>query len=187
MKSTFQLHSCLQPCTILVTGTGEAHEGFSFLVCRVLLIFCLAAFFIGSAILQMDSSLQPSRISSSRWPMDARGVMATCLRHFPHSSAPDFGATSIRTGQHNCTGCLDPENFKEFTLVEKRDRSRPSSGLLSRVQTPTRLLLYWAFQIPIGQHISCRGQDAAGEEVIKPCTPTTLDSDLGYFELVIKV
>ncbi|KAG8039344.1 hypothetical protein GUJ93_ZPchr0039g14218 [Zizania palustris] len=84
-------------------------------------------------------------------------------------------------------GCLDPENFKEFTLVEKRDRSRPSSGLLSRVQTPTRLLLYWAFQIPIGQHISCRGQDAAGEEVIKPCTPTTLDSDLGYFELVIKV
>ena len=33
----------------------------------------------------------------------------------------------------------------------------------------------------------CRGQDATGEEVIKPYTPTTLDSDLGYFELVIKV
>lgn len=32
-----------------------------------------------------------------------------------------------------------------------------------------------------------RGQDAAGEEVIKPYTPTTLDSDLGNFELVIKV
>lgn len=32
-----------------------------------------------------------------------------------------------------------------------------------------------------------RGQDAAGEEVIKPYTPTTLDSDLGHFELVIKV
>ena len=32
-----------------------------------------------------------------------------------------------------------------------------------------------------------RGQDAAGEEVIKPYTPTTLDSDLGSFELVIKV
>jgi hypothetical protein len=33
----------------------------------------------------------------------------------------------------------------------------------------------------------CRGQDATGEEVIKPYTPTTLDSDIGYFELVIKV
>jgi len=32
-----------------------------------------------------------------------------------------------------------------------------------------------------------RGLDAAGEEVIKPYTPTTLDSDLGSFELVIKV
>ncbi|KAJ6838834.1 putative NADH--cytochrome b5 reductase 1 [Iris pallida] len=26
-----------------------------------------------------------------------------------------------------------------------------------------------------------------GEEVIKPYAPTTLDSDLGYFELVIKL
>lgn len=32
-----------------------------------------------------------------------------------------------------------------------------------------------------------RGKDALGEEVIKPYTPTTLDSDVGYFELVIKV
>lgn len=29
--------------------------------------------------------------------------------------------------------------------------------------------------------------DAAGEEVIKPYTPTTLDSDVGRFELVIKM
>lgn len=33
----------------------------------------------------------------------------------------------------------------------------------------------------------CRGKDAVGEEVIKPYTPITLDSDVGYFELVIKV
>lgn len=32
-----------------------------------------------------------------------------------------------------------------------------------------------------------RGKDGQGEEVIKPYTPTTLDSDLGRFELVIKV
>ncbi|CAN7067874.1 unnamed protein product, partial [Brassica rapa subsp. trilocularis] len=32
-----------------------------------------------------------------------------------------------------------------------------------------------------------RGKDAQGEDVIKPYTPTTLDSDLGRFELVIKM
>lgn len=32
-----------------------------------------------------------------------------------------------------------------------------------------------------------RGKDGQGEDVIKPYTPTTLDSDLGRFELVIKV
>lgn len=32
-----------------------------------------------------------------------------------------------------------------------------------------------------------RGKDSQGEEVIKSYTPTTLDSDVGYFELVIKV
>uniref|UniRef100_A0A2K1Z8I4 NADH-cytochrome b5 reductase n=3 Tax=Populus trichocarpa TaxID=3694 RepID=A0A2K1Z8I4_POPTR len=35
--------------------------------------------------------------------------------------------------------------------------------------------------------MSCRGQDSVGEEVVKPYTPTTLDSDIGYFELVIKM
>lgn len=36
-------------------------------------------------------------------------------------------------------------------------------------------------------HLSYSGKDGQGEEVIKPYTPITLDSDVGYFELVIKV
>ncbi|XP_071727742.1 NADH-cytochrome b5 reductase 1-like [Rutidosis leptorrhynchoides] len=48
--------------------------------------------------------------------------------------------------------------------------------------TPTSVL-----GLPIGQHISCRGKDSQGEEVIKPYMPTTLDTDVGYFELVIKM
>lgn len=35
-------------------------------------------------------------------------------------------------------------------------------------------------------YIEFRGKDGQGEEVIKPYTPTTLDSDVGRFELVIK-
>nr|CAB3461136.1 unnamed protein product [Digitaria exilis] len=78
-------------------------------------------------------------------------------------------------------GCLDPENFREFKLVEKRQLSHNVTNFKFALPTPTS-----ALGLPIGQHISCRGQDANGEEVIKPYTPTTLDSDLGRFELVIK-
>ncbi|NP_001130241.1 ferric-chelate reductase (NADH)1 [Zea mays] len=79
-------------------------------------------------------------------------------------------------------GCLDPENFRKFKLVEKKQISHNVARFKFALPTPTSVL-----GLPIGQHISCRGQDATGEEVIKPYTPTTLDSDLGYFELVIKM
>ncbi|WOK95913.1 NADH--cytochrome b5 reductase 1 [Canna indica] len=79
-------------------------------------------------------------------------------------------------------GCLDPENFKDFKLVEKKQLSHNVAKFRFALPTSTSEL-----GLPIGQHISCRGKDAAGEEVIKPYTPTTLDSDLGCFELVIKM
>ncbi|WOL06806.1 NADH--cytochrome b5 reductase 1 [Canna indica] len=79
-------------------------------------------------------------------------------------------------------GCLDPENFKDFKLVEKRQLSHNVAKFRFALPSPTSVL-----GLPIGQHISCRGTDSAGEEVIKPYTPTTLDSDIGYFELVIKM
>uniref|UniRef100_A0ACD5WKI3 Uncharacterized protein n=1 Tax=Avena sativa TaxID=4498 RepID=A0ACD5WKI3_AVESA len=79
-------------------------------------------------------------------------------------------------------GCLDPENFKKFKLVEKTQISHNVAKFRFALPAPTSVL-----GLPIGQHISCRGQDATGEEVIKPYTPTTLDSDLGNFQLVIKM
>ncbi|KAG1327635.1 NADH--cytochrome b5 reductase 1 [Cocos nucifera] len=79
-------------------------------------------------------------------------------------------------------GCLDPENFKDFKLVEKKQLSHNVAKFRFALATPTSVL-----GLPIGQHISCRGKDSVGEEVIKPYTPTTLDSDLGCFELVIKM
>ncbi|PIA53274.1 hypothetical protein AQUCO_00900094v1 [Aquilegia coerulea] len=79
-------------------------------------------------------------------------------------------------------GCLDSEQFKEFKLVERIQLSHNVAKFKFALPTPTSVL-----GLPIGQHISCRGKDALGEEVIKPYTPTTLDSDVGYFELVIKM
>ncbi|XP_062231698.1 NADH--cytochrome b5 reductase 1-like [Phragmites australis] len=92
------------------------------------------------------------------------------------------GAAFLYLRSKKRRGCLDPENFKEFKLVEMRQLSHNVAKFKFALPSPTSVL-----GLPIGQHISCRGQDAAGEEVIKPYTPTTLDSDLGYFELVIKM
>ncbi|KAL5547042.1 hypothetical protein UlMin_006729 [Ulmus minor] len=79
-------------------------------------------------------------------------------------------------------GSIDPENFKEFKLVKRDQLSHNVAKFRFELPTPTSIL-----GLPIGQHISCRGKDSQGEEVIKPYTPTTLDSDVGYFELVIKM
>ncbi|KAK9289572.1 hypothetical protein L1049_007728 [Liquidambar formosana] len=79
-------------------------------------------------------------------------------------------------------GCLDPENFKEFELVKRTQLSHNVAKFRFSLPTSASVL-----GLPIGQHISCRGKDGQGEEVIKPYTPTTLDSDVGFFELVIKM
>lgn len=79
-------------------------------------------------------------------------------------------------------GCLDPEKFKEFKLIKKTPVSPNSARFRFALPTPTSVL-----GLPVGQHIICRGKDRDGEEVIRPYTPITLDSDLGYFELVVKM
>jgi len=79
-------------------------------------------------------------------------------------------------------GSLDPENFRDFKLVERKQLSHNVAKFKFALLSPTSVL-----GLPIGQHISCRGKDGLGEEVVKPYTPTTLDSDVGHFELVIKM
>ncbi|KAI9077452.1 hypothetical protein K1719_040571 [Acacia pycnantha] len=79
-------------------------------------------------------------------------------------------------------GCLDPENFREFELVKKTKQSHNSARFRFALPTPTSVL-----GLPVGKHIKCRGRDSQGEEVIRPYTPITLDSDVGYFELVVKM
>ncbi|KAK4392589.1 putative lysophospholipase BODYGUARD 4 [Sesamum angolense] len=64
--------------------------------------------------------------------------------------------------------CLDPENFKEFKLVKKTQLSHNVAKFKFALPTPTFVL-----GLPIGQHISCKGKDSQGEDVIKPYTPTT--------------
>ncbi|XP_028807569.1 NADH--cytochrome b5 reductase 1 [Neltuma alba] len=79
-------------------------------------------------------------------------------------------------------GCLDPKNFREFRLVKKTRLSPNSARFKFALPTPTSVL-----GLPVGKHVKCRGRDSNGEEVIRPYTPITLDSDVGYFELVVKM
>ncbi|KAH7301303.1 hypothetical protein KP509_23G019400 [Ceratopteris richardii] len=79
-------------------------------------------------------------------------------------------------------GSLDTETWRSFRLVKRTQLSHNVVKFRFALPTPHSVL-----GLPIGQHISCLGQDKGGEEVIKPYTPTTLDSDIGFFELVIKI
>ncbi|KAL7234722.1 hypothetical protein ACSBR1_018219 [Camellia fascicularis] len=79
-------------------------------------------------------------------------------------------------------GCLDPEKFVEFNLVRRTKVTHNVARFRFSLPTPTSVL-----GLPVGHHIRCRGNDSEGEAVIRPYTPITLDSDLGYFELVVKM
>ncbi|KAI6676692.1 hypothetical protein NL676_037488 [Syzygium grande] len=79
-------------------------------------------------------------------------------------------------------GCLDPTKFKEFRLIKKTPIGPNSARFKFALPTPTSVL-----GLPVGQHVLCKGKDRDGEDVIGPYTPVTLDSDIGYFELVVKM
>ncbi|KAK6928981.1 Flavoprotein pyridine nucleotide cytochrome reductase-like, FAD-binding domain [Dillenia turbinata] len=78
--------------------------------------------------------------------------------------------------------CLDPKKFKEFKLIKRTQISHNTARFRFALPTPKSVL-----GLPVGQHIRCRGKDSQGNEVIRPYTPITLDSDIGYFELVVKM
>eukprot|EP00249_Psilotum_nudum_P010790 c22771_g1_i1 orf=423-1277(+) len=92
------------------------------------------------------------------------------------------GAGYIFLAPKKPKGCLDPENWRPFKLVKRAQVSHNVVRFHFALPTTVSVL-----GLPIGQHIRCQGKDAEGTEVIKPYTPTTLDSDVGYFELVIKI
>jgi len=77
---------------------------------------------------------------------------------------------------------LRPDRWLKFKLAKKEQVSHNVVKLRFALPTPKSVL-----GLPIGQHISCMGIDTDGTEVVRPYTPTTLDSDVGFFDLVVKV
>ncbi|CAO2836913.1 unnamed protein product [Amaranthus hypochondriacus] len=79
-------------------------------------------------------------------------------------------------------GCLDPKRYKEFMLIQRTKVSHNTDIFRFALPTPKSIL-----GLPVGQHIKCRGKDSEGQEVVRSYTPITLDSDIGYFELLVKM
>ncbi|CAJ1977994.1 unnamed protein product [Sphenostylis stenocarpa] len=93
-----------------------------------------------------------------------------------------FTAAYIRYRTKHPKGCLDPQNFKEFKLIKKTQLSHNVARFRFALPTPSSVL-----GLPVGKNILARGRDSKGEEVMRSYTPITLDSDVGYFELVVKM
>lgn len=79
-------------------------------------------------------------------------------------------------------GLLSPDGWRKFKLIEKVQENHNVIKFRFELPTPSSSL-----GLPIGQHVSLLGVDAEGKEFSRAYTPTTLDSDKGIFDLVIKI
>eukprot|EP01116_Phalansterium_solitarium_P020281 TRINITY_DN591_c0_g1_i1.p2 TRINITY_DN591_c0_g1~~TRINITY_DN591_c0_g1_i1.p2 ORF type:complete len:277 (+),score=114.31 TRINITY_DN591_c0_g1_i1:74-904(+) len=77
---------------------------------------------------------------------------------------------------------LDPEEWRWFKLQERKDISHNTRLFRFALPKATDVL-----GLPIGQHLSFRAKDEAGQVFQRSYTPTTSDDELGYFDLVVKV
>ncbi|CAI0442308.1 unnamed protein product [Linum tenue] len=125
-------------------------------------------------IMMMASGFAMKDVSSSIPHAELLGVLVTII------------SVSIALAYHYSKTkpkrCIDPEKFQEFKLVKKTAVSHNVARFRFALPTAKSVL-----GLPVGNHIVCRGKDAEGQEVTKPYTPITLDSDFGHFELVVKM
>ncbi|XP_028247094.1 NADH--cytochrome b5 reductase 1-like [Glycine soja] len=104
------------------------------------------------------------------------------LGHVVALVAVGFTAAYIYYRAKHPKGSLDPKNFKEFKLIKKTQLSHNVARFKFALPTPSSVL-----GLPVGKNILARGKDSQGEEVMRSYTPITLDSNIGYFELVVKM
>jgi len=77
---------------------------------------------------------------------------------------------------------LDPEEYIDFKLIEKKIISHDTRLFRFGLQSEKHVL-----GLPIGQHISFQAEDEQGKIVARSYTPTSLDSDVGHVDFVIKI
>uniref|UniRef100_A0A7S1T145 NADH-cytochrome b5 reductase n=1 Tax=Tetraselmis chuii TaxID=63592 RepID=A0A7S1T145_9CHLO len=77
---------------------------------------------------------------------------------------------------------LDPDEFKELPLVERKQLSHNTIWMKFSLPDPDTPV-----GLPVGQHISLRLLGADGKEVVRSYTPVSGEDQLGSVDFVIKV
>jgi len=75
---------------------------------------------------------------------------------------------------------LNKDKFQKFPLIQKTILSHNSGIYRFGLPSPSSIL-----GLPIGQHISIQA-NINGKDIIRSYTPTSSDSEKGYFDLLIK-
>ncbi|UZJ51898.1 hypothetical protein CBS101457_001218 [Exobasidium rhododendri] len=75
---------------------------------------------------------------------------------------------------------LDPKNWQDYKLVEKKQISENTAQYRFRLPSENGIL-----GLPIGQHISVQAE-VNGKNVMRSYTPVSSDDDRGFFDLLIK-
>jgi nitrate reductase (NAD(P)H) len=90
-------------------------------------------------------------------------------------------AAAVVTTSSSSLVALDPRKKQAFALIEKVELSHNVRRFRFGLQSPEH-----RFGLPCGKHVFIYAS-IGGETVMRAYTPTSQDSDLGYFDLVIKV
>eukprot|EP00475_Leptophrys_vorax_P030192 TRINITY_DN4506_c0_g2_i1.p1 TRINITY_DN4506_c0_g2~~TRINITY_DN4506_c0_g2_i1.p1 ORF type:complete len:295 (+),score=30.04 TRINITY_DN4506_c0_g2_i1:188-1072(+) len=85
-------------------------------------------------------------------------------------------------GKPKAKVALHPEQWRQFQLIEKTNITHNVVKFKLALPSPDTVL-----GLPIGQHVSLLGKDENGKEFMRPYTPTTLDSDVGHVDIVVKI
>jgi cytochrome-b5 reductase len=80
---------------------------------------------------------------------------------------------------------LNPKEYTKFKLISKKTLTS-GEGVLPVVLYKFEVPNNQPLGLPIGKHIRLRAT-VEGEEVVRSYTPTSSNSDKGFFDLVIKV
>ena len=118
--------------------------------------------------------------------VEESGIVVTAVVSMLAGLVLLFGALCVYRRDSVAVGnggkpALDKSEWRRFPLILKQKIS-PNTALY-RFSLPAK---GQSLDLPIGQHVSVRAV-LDGKEVMRSYTPTSLPTDLGYFDLVIKV
>ena len=106
-----------------------------------------------------------------------------CRRMLTYADVCCAGEIAPSAASGAATRTLDPTKWVPVTLVYKKDESEDTTRLRFALPTAQHVL-----GLPIGSHLLVRATGVSpASRCVRAYTPTSLDDDVGFVELVVKV